>query len=264
MRVITLIENLVYQRNLLSEHGLSFYIEGNNKKILFDTGQTNGFIHNAGVLGIDLSAIDAVVISHGHYDHAGGLYDFLKINQKAKVYLKEGAFYPRYHGEKFVGVNRDSIVENRIEYVHERTKIDDGIFIMPDITIKYPEDTHFEHFQVSINNKLMQDTFEDELYMAVVKNNLLTVISSCSHRGIINILEAARAQFDLAADTVLGGFHIRACKEEKLGNLLNYFSRLAPRSIGICHCSGVEKYAWLLQHLGQKVFYNHTGKAILI
>ncbi|MBN1144840.1 MAG: MBL fold metallo-hydrolase [Bacteroidales bacterium] len=263
MRVITLIENLVYQKDLFAEHGLSFYIEGLHQKILFDTGQTDSFIHNAAVLGIDLTAIDAVVISHGHYDHTGGLYSFLKINKKAKVFIKKEAFQPKYHGpEKFIGVAYDQLLDKRIEYVQEKTEIDDGIFIMPDIPVRFPEDTHCRNFQVKINDKLVDDSFEDELYLAITQNRQLSVISSCSHRGIINIMVAARAHFPMPVDTILGGFHIRASLDNQLETLVKYFIEISPEAIGVCHCSGVEKFAWLQRHLGNKVFYNHTGKAV--
>lgn len=263
MRVITLIENLVYQKDLFAEHGLSFYFEGNHKKILFDTGQTGSFIHNAAVLGIDLTAVDAVVISHGHYDHTGGLYSFLKINRKANVYIKKKAFLPKYQGpEKFIGVTYDPVLDNRIEYVQTQTEINDGVFIMPDIPVRFPDDTHFGHLQVKNGNELVEDNFEDELYLAVTNNRHLSVISSCSHRGIINIMEAARAHFPLPVHTLLGGFHTRACRDNQLENLVKYFSEVSPKAIGICHCTGVEKYALLQKHLGDKVFYNYTGKTV--
>jgi len=263
MQVVTVIENLVYQKGLIAEHGLSFYFEGNHKKILFDTGQTGSFIHNAALLGIDLSAVDAVVISHGHYDHAGGLLPFLKMNSKAKVYLKKEAFFPKYHSSgEFIGIASDTIPDHRFEYVDEPVELDQGIFIMPDIPLEYPDDTHFNHMQVRINDKLVDDRFEDELYIAYIENNQLSIISSCSHRGIINIMEAATAHFSLPVHTILGGFHIRTCPDHQMETLVRYFREISPKSIGICHCTGVEKYAWLQKRLGDKIFYNYTGKTV--
>ena len=87
MEITTLIENLVYQSGLVAEHGLSFYMEGCHKKILFDTGQSDRFIANAKALGVDLGDVDALIVSHGHYDHTGGLEAFLKINTKAIIYI---------------------------------------------------------------------------------------------------------------------------------------------------------------------------------
>lgn len=85
MKIITLIENLVYEEGLVAEHGLSVYIETANRKMLFDTGQSGIFIQNAKTLSIAIENIDSVVLSHGHYDHTGGLYPFLDVNKKAKV-----------------------------------------------------------------------------------------------------------------------------------------------------------------------------------
>ncbi len=100
MKITTLIENLVYKRGLFSEHGLSIYIETSNKKILFDTGQSGLFLENAKTLGISIDEIDAVVLSHGHYDHTGGLYLFLEKNSKAKIYAKRGIFTPKFNSHR--------------------------------------------------------------------------------------------------------------------------------------------------------------------
>ncbi len=264
MRIITLIENLVYKQNLVAEHGLSYYIETGQKKILFDTGQSNNFLNNAKTLGIDISDIDAVIISHGHYDHIGGLYPFLKVNHKAKVYIKKEAFYLKFNGtERFIGIGYDSyLLEGRITYVTGITEIDRNVFIMPDISINNPVDTNFHNFKVSTSHGFENDEFNDEVFLAIVKNRELSILSSCSHRGITNIIDAAVNHFSLPVNRVIGGFHIRNCGAGQMKAIMMCLDRFSVKSIGVCHCTGVEKYAELVCSLGQRVFYNHTGYTI--
>ncbi len=121
MRVTALTENTT-EIGLRTEHGLSLYIETDDKKILFDSGQTELFAENAGHLGIDLSSVDMMILSHGHYDHGGGLKKFIEINKKAPIYMSRYAFEPHYNGtEKYIGL--DSSLENseRIIFTDEIT-----------------------------------------------------------------------------------------------------------------------------------------------
>ena len=99
MKITALAENVSTTEDLGSEHGLSLFIETEAHKLLFDTGQGSLFAENAVKLGVDLKQVERCVISHGHYDHTGGLYPFLSINSKAKVYIKKEAFISKYKGE---------------------------------------------------------------------------------------------------------------------------------------------------------------------
>lgn len=113
MKIITLIENVVNNGNLLAEHGLSLYITTNNRKILFDTGQSGLFIQNAEKLGIDIADVDILVLSHGHYDHTGGLQAFLEINYKATVLAKKDIFFPKYSGKtRYIGMNSSDLIDS--------------------------------------------------------------------------------------------------------------------------------------------------------
>jgi 7,8-dihydropterin-6-yl-methyl-4-(beta-D-ribofuranosyl)aminobenzene 5'-phosphate synthase len=264
MRITTLIENLAYNRGLIAEHGLAFYIEGKHKKVIFDTGQTGNFLNNAQYLGINVSQVDTVILSHGHYDHTGGLYAFLKVNKKARVYVKEEAFQLKYHGtDKFIGTSYDhDLLNGRLEYVKRSMEIDNGIFIMPDIPVRNPLDLNFSNFKIRNGGGFVNDLFNDELFLCLVENNELSIVSSCSHRGITNILEAAVCHFDLPLNTVIGGFHIRDSKQEQLNIINLYLSRLAVKSVGVCHCTGVEKYAELHCQFREKTFYNCTGTTL--
>lgn len=265
MRIITLIENLAYNRGLIAEHGLSFYIETGKRKILFDTGQSDSFLKNAVILGIDLSDIDAVIISHGHYDHTGGLYPFLRMNYKAKVFVKKEAFHPKFHNQSFIGINYDSnLLNGRTEYVNTALEIDKNLYIMPDITIKNTIDTNFQQFNIQTADGASADMFQDELYIAIKHSDEISIISSCSHRGITNIIDSAVSYFNLPVNTILGGFHIRNCESVQLDAITMCLKRFSVKSIGACHCTGVEKYAALKYRLGENVFYNHTGCSLEI
>jgi 7,8-dihydropterin-6-yl-methyl-4-(beta-D-ribofuranosyl)aminobenzene 5'-phosphate synthase len=264
MTITTLVENLTYKQYLQAEHGLAFYLETKSKKILFDTGQSSMLLHNAHVLGIDLSQVDVVVISHGHYDHTGGLYPFLQINTKARVFIKKDAFKRKYHGQKrFIGIPFDqSMLENRVEFVSEITQIDDQLFIMPHIPIKYGEDTHFKNFKIAYPGGFIDDDFSDELFLAYTGNQTISIITSCSHRGITNIIDAAKEAFQHPFNLILGGFHIKESEACQINHIADNLITLAPAQLGMCHCTGVEKYAQMKHLLGPKVFYNHTGMVI--
>jgi len=266
MRIITLIENLVYKRDLYAEHGLSLYIETDNKKILFDTGQSPAFLSNAEKLGINVKKIDAVIISHGHYDHSGGLYPFLRINTNAKIYIKKEAFLPKYKdNHEFIGITYDPLLlDDRVEYVNDIFEIDKGVYIMPNIPITEIHDTSFKKFQIKKDNGFENDDFQDELFLSITRNNELSIISSCSHRGITNIVNTAIKQFNLPVNLILGGFHIKDSGANQYIAITNCLEQISPKSIGVCHCTGIEKYADLLYQCNHKVFYNFTGNEIKI
>lgn len=266
MKITTLVENLVYDLKLVAEHGLSLYIETANQKILFDTGQSGLFLQNAQTLGISIEEIDILVLSHGHYDHTGGLYPFLEKNSKAKVYAKKDIFTPKYHGTNhFVGtlLNKNQL-NDRLIYVDSVTEIAENVFIMPDITIYNSIDTHLKDFNKKVNNEFLPDEFDDELFLALKQNDQINIITACSHRGITNICTTATEHFKLPVGLILGGFHTKNCSVEQYVQITHYFRLIQPKSIGVCHCTGVQKYAELLHECEAHLFYNFTGNEINI
>ena len=266
MRIITLIENLVYKRDLYAEHGLSLYIETDNKKILFDTGQSGLFLQNAQKMGINIKDIDMLILSHGHYDHTGGLYPFLEKNSKAKVYAKRDIFTPKYHGpNRFIGTMQNKkLLKDRLVYMDTITEIDENIFIIPDINIYNSTDTHFRELNKKVDNDFLPDEFDDELFIVIERNEQINIVTACSHRGITNICTTATEYFKLPVGLILGGFHMKDCTTEQYVHITHYFRLLQPQSIGVCHCTGVEKYADLLYYCNSKVFYNYTSNILSI
>lgn len=266
MKITTLIENLVYKQGLVAEHGLALYIETENHKILFDTGQSGLFLQNAQKLGVEIEDIDCLILSHGHYDHTGGLYPFLEKNSKAKVYAKKDVFIPKYHGpNRFIGtIRNEKLLKDRLIYVDTITEIAEGVFILPDIIIHNSLDTHLKGMNKKVGSEFVPDVFDDELFLVLKQNEQINIVTACSHRGITNICTTATEQFKLPIGLILGGFHTKNCTADQYQHITNYFREIQPQSIGVCHCTGIEKYAQLSHDLDTNVFYNFSGIEVII
>ncbi len=290
MRLITLVENLVYGK-LTAEHGLSIYIEHEGNRILFDTGQSDRFLRNAEGLGVDIARVDTLVLSHGHYDHAGGLEHFCRANSRARIFAKRGFFKKKFNKDgTFIGIPYDaSLYRGRLIELDAGIEIAPGMHIVTDIPLVNPWDTHFENLLVraeSSDAQLSADTFEDEQFFAIELPEGLAVISGCSHRGITNILESARHTFFSAAEfenkkrddpstvsaesasarfsLVLGGFHLSNASEELAERVTQWLLDERIARLGCCHCTGVDNYARLKSRFGARAFYAWTGTDLAI
>jgi len=263
-KIVTLTENLVYGRGLQAEHGLSLYIQTPTHKLLFDTGATDVFIHNARIMHIDLSGVDYLILSHGHSDHTGGLRAFLELNSRATVVCKETLFDRKYKDDRENGVRHSETLErSRFRFVQEKTELVPGVFLFPDIPVLDPADTHFDHFFVMRSDNRVPDTFEDEMALVLAGKDSFSILSACSHRGITNIIRRVRAAFPTQKfRLLLGGFHIHNAEEEKYHVIANYLENDLPQQIAVCHCTGVDKYALFLQQFGDCVVYQYAGKEI--
>ncbi len=200
MRITALTENTT-EYNLPVEHGLSLYIETEDRTILFDTGQTDLFAKNAEKLGIDLASVKIAVISHGHYDHGGGIKTFLSINDKAPVYMSRYAFEEHYNGEKYIGLDKSLEGSERIILTDGVTKISDGLTLYSCNEKDKLIDLGSFGLNMIKDGKKVPDDFRHEHFLLIEENGKRVLISGCSHKGIINIQEWFKP------DVLIGGFH---------------------------------------------------------
>ncbi len=262
LKITTLVENHATDEGLGAEHGLSLLLEmfGDDGEVvsrhLFDTGQGDLFEKNAKVMNVDLSLIDSVIISHGHYDHAGGLDHFLRINTKATLFIKETALKPKYNGDRFIGFNHNSsLSEGRLNFVNSPAEVSPGLFLMPKIKIFNYSDTSF----------IKDDSFDDELYLVFNDGKCLTVISGCSHRGMTNIIRSAEEYFNLPVFNIIGGLHTRSASESRLQFISNELAGSNLKSASLCHCTGIDSYCYFKRNLKDiRISYNSCGSRLYI
>ena len=134
MKIVTLVENSCGAQNCIAEHGLSIYIETEKHKLLLDTGQTDAVVRNAETLGIDLTAVDTVILSHGHYDHSGGIIPFSKLNRTAQIVMQRTAADPHYNGERYIGIDTDILGLPNVRLIDGDKQLDDELFLFSRIT----------------------------------------------------------------------------------------------------------------------------------
>jgi len=263
--------------NFNVENGLSMLIEKDGKTILFDTGSPKNYaIQNAEELGIDLSKVDAVVISHGHDDHTGGLLRFFEINDNAPVYIKKEALNPIYvkrpDGEKYIGSDGEIVEEHsdRLHFIDKTIEIVQGVFLVSQIERKFPIPSTNSVLFVKEGDKLVNDTFEHELFMVVENDDNLTVFSGCGHNGIKNIVSTAKETFpNKKIGTVIGGFHLQAggstfvvAKKEEIEEIANWLKLEVTGQIYTGHCTGKRGMEIMKPILNEKLKRIHTGMKI--
>ncbi len=258
MKITALVENTVGNKLVEAEHGLSLFIETQGRRILFDMGQTNLFESNAEKLGVNLSAVETAVLSHGHYDHGGGLKRFLEINGNAPVYISRYAFEPHYNGEeKYIGLDTSLEENSRLVTTYDVTEISDGI------TIYSCRDNPSEHnlgsfgLNMLSDGKLVPDDFRHEQYLLVNEDGKRVLFSGCSHKSIMDIVSRFRP------DVLIGGFHFSKLPlDEKLASYAEFLDGF-DTDYYTCHCTGTEQYGFMRGHM-RKLNYISCGETIVL
>ena len=269
MKLVSLLENTTDCPGILTRHGLSMYLETAAHKILFDFGPDDSFARNAEQLGIDLSAVDLAVLSHGHGDHGGGLHTFLEINHTAPVYIRETAFLPHWSGHKMIGLSPSLREHPQVVLTGSSCTIDDTLQLVSNISGR--------RFFASSNAKLLMSTadgsripddFSHEQSLIVREGDVCLLIAGCAHCGIVNVLERAEAAVGQPMTHVVSGFHL--CQpsknidepEETVCAIARELIK-RPSRYYTCHCTGLPSYRILNRETAGQVTYFSGGSSLV-
>lgn len=278
MRILTLIENTEGRRGCTCAHGLSFYIETPRHKALMDVGPSGATLDNAALLGVDLQQVDTVILSHGHYDHAGGIMPFAFRNQSAALYMQQtadGAYYAddgEAAGDKryrYIGIDRqipalpqvrvlqgDAVIDEEMELFTIRRRTRSLLFTNRRLLLRQ-------------HDGFVQDDFRHEQFLVLKEGNVRVLLSGCAHSGILRILEAYAEKYGECPDAVVSGFHLMVHREytqaerEEIRQIAHTLRRY-PCRFFTCHCTGLAAYEEMKAVMGDGLQYLHSGDEIIL
>jgi len=269
MRITILVENTVYKSGLKTENGLSFWIEYGDNKILFDTGQSDLVLHNARILGIDLTKTDIIILSHGHYDHTGGLPSVLNVASKAKVYLHPVATEPKFSQKtsevKYIGMS-DSAKKGIEDCLRTWTVTPVVIFPGMSVTGQVPRMNDYEDaggaFFVDDNCHRPDELLDDQsLFFESPKG--LIVVFGCGHAGVINTLDyISKLTGEKNMYAVIGGMHLLNANPTRIENTIKAFKKYKIQKIMPLHCTGKKAIDAIKNAFGEKCLTLKSGGQI--
>ena len=261
MKMHILTDNRTNKRGFLAEHGLSIYIEHEKVNILFDTGQSDVYCRNAAQIDMDLNKTDCVVLSHGHYDHCGGLIHFPKTDRFPKVYVHESAFVKRYalnadgKGCREVGIpwslDDYSFVKNNIVFTRKNLQIAPGVNLCGEIPSTVAFEGVPEGFYTGDDVGKSVDMMKDEQMLIFDTGKGLCIFLGCSHPGVVNCLNYAIKQFPgKKIDTLVAGMHLNSVSPLRLQMTMQAILDLNIQRIIPLHCTGIFAICEMKRFLG--------------
>ncbi|NQT31509.1 MAG: MBL fold metallo-hydrolase [Deltaproteobacteria bacterium] len=273
LQITTLSENTAGLGGLMAEWGLSILVESEEINILFDTGQSLSASHNADLMGISLSRIDKIVLSHGHFDHTGGLKQvLLRAGKEIEVIAHPdiwAAKYSRREGEEaeYIGIpfHRQTLesLGAHFKLSREPVKITDSIMTTGEIPMTTDYETIEPRLVVKEGKRFKPDKLLDDQALIITTGAGLVVILGCAHRGIINTLYHARKLTGVEAiQAVFGGCHLMNATEERVWLTIAALKELGVQQLGFGHCTGLAASAIMAREFGNSFLFNIAGTTI--
>jgi 7,8-dihydropterin-6-yl-methyl-4-(beta-D-ribofuranosyl)aminobenzene 5'-phosphate synthase len=268
IRITTLSENTA-KVGFLAEWGLSMLVEADGLKVLFDTGAGISTVHNAQLMGIDLSEVDRILLSHGHYDHTGGLLDVLRRAGPKEVIAHPAIWGGKYaqpegEAERYAGIPsvREGLVALGASFNLSAEPVQLSASMMT--TGEIPMVTDYEiietYLYVKEGEERRPDSLPDDLALIIDAEFGLVVILGCAHRGIVNtLLHAQKLTGKEKIYAAIGGTHLMHAAKERLEKTAAALKEMGVQRLGVSHCTGFASSAYLLQEFGDRFFLNNAG-----
>ncbi len=281
MKIINLMEDTMGEQGVYAEHGLCIYAKTKNHQILVDTGASEKTWENAKKHNVDLSTIDSVFLSHGHYDHSGGILSFAEYNPNAKIYIHACGgddYYNIKDGkEKYIGIDKRILDLPQVVFLKNEFRLDREIRVFSGVTARRKWPKSNLTLKRKVEDNYVQDSFEHEQYIVLELNNKgdgirgkvnTVLISGCAHNGILNILDFFKVRYGHEPDIVISGFHMMKRTEyekEEIALIQDVAEELKGYNTLFYtgHCTGMEAFKRMKNIMGENLVYMHSGDILL-
>ena len=275
MQITTLSENTAGRAGLLAEWGLSILIEADDHRILLDTGSGFSAVYNAMTLGVDLSRIDKIVFSHGHFDHTGGLIHILRMMRShVEVIAHPDIWAPKYTRRPeregtYIGVpfarEAAEALGASFNLARDPVWINENIVSSGEIPMLTDYEKIDPTLYVKENEEFKPDPLWDDQAIFLKSEKGLIIILGCAHRGTINTIRYAQKLTGVEpVYAVIGGTHLISASPQRLDATITELSSLGVQRLGVSHCTGLPVSALLAQTFGATFFFNNAGTRITV
>ena len=273
-RLTILCENTVgVPMGAIGEHGFACFVETDHGNYLFDTGQGYGIVQNATVLNRELTSLAAIMISHGHYDHTGGLPAVLTVRGPIDVHGHPDIFIERFRSSedttRYIGIPHSrAYLESlgaRFRLSRELLEIGTGVYLTGEIPRSSPFEKGDLHMTAVRPNgeEIHPDPINDDLSLVVDANDGLILILGCAHAGLINIIEYVLEKWHRdRIYAVIGGTHLGFAEDEQFEETLRKLDQYRIERIGVSHCTGLPCASRLYSQLGKRFFFGTVGTVL--